>query len=246
LLLDRTIRLAHTENALSFFLKRHNDTSRRINKTTFLLLNCKKAYCSTIVVLNIKIVIEPASTRSAKADRAARRAATGDDTIPSPPKHEKKVLLQGLVKLVEEEKLKKVTDYGFIADIVKTRQVQYPWLKREMTYYLQATLDTIVKNIIIDMGWFPIGRQAQAFKHAFDEQQAKPHLQWLDKTFVHFLFRQEWNRQGGCRPQPLNRTPPPPSPNPLILPPTIERYTLEATGVELSSERTVPSAEGTS
>jgi hypothetical protein len=68
----------------------------------------------------------PSSTRSAKADRAARRSATRDDKIPSPPKHEKNVLLQGLVKLVEEEKLRKGTDYGVIADIMKTRQAPYP------------------------------------------------------------------------------------------------------------------------
>jgi hypothetical protein len=101
------------------------------------------------------------------------------------------------VKLLEEEKLRKGTEYGAIADIMKMQQAQYPWLKRGMIYYLQATLETIVKNIIIDMGWYPINRQAQAFKHAFDEQQANPYLRWLDETSIHFLFRQEWNLQGG-------------------------------------------------
>jgi hypothetical protein len=64
----------------------------------------------------------PSSTRSAKADRTARRAATRVDKVPSPPKHENNVLLQGLVKLVGEEKVRKGIANGVTADIVKTLQ----------------------------------------------------------------------------------------------------------------------------
>jgi hypothetical protein len=72
------------------------------------------------------------STRSAEVDRAARRAANSADKVKYPPKHEKNVLLQSLVKHIEAEKIRKGSNCGVIASFMKERQAQYPWLKRGM------------------------------------------------------------------------------------------------------------------
>jgi hypothetical protein len=92
------------------------------------------------------------STRSAKADRLDRRAEASAKKVKSPPKHEKNVLLQSLVKHIEEEKLRKKSDYGVIAATMKAISAQYPWLKRGMLYHLMSTLDSLVSQIILDMG----------------------------------------------------------------------------------------------
>jgi RIO-like serine/threonine protein kinase len=60
------------------------------------------------------------STRSAKADRAAQRAANAAYKVPSPLKNEKNVILQSFAKQAEEEKLRKGNYYGVIANIIKT------------------------------------------------------------------------------------------------------------------------------
>jgi hypothetical protein len=53
------------------------------------------------------VISSSLSTPSAKADRLDRRAEASAKKVKSPPKHEKNVLLQSLVKHIEEEKLKK-------------------------------------------------------------------------------------------------------------------------------------------
>jgi hypothetical protein len=88
------------------------------------------------------------STRSAEVDRAARRAANSADKVKSPPKHENNVLLQSLVKHVEEQKLSKGRDYGAVALVMKDLQARYPWLKRGMIYHLMSTLDGLIEHII--------------------------------------------------------------------------------------------------
>jgi hypothetical protein len=148
------------------------------------------------------------STRSAKADRLARRADASQQKIKSPPKHEKNVLLQSLVKDIQEEKLRKGSDYGVIAATMKARSAQYPWLKRGMLYHLMSTQDSLVKQTIFDMDHYLPGKQVSAFKKVYDKNtKAKPHMAWLDETFVHFLFKQEWTR----RTVPSKITPPPPT-----------------------------------
>jgi hypothetical protein len=95
------------------------------------------------------------STRSAEVDRADRRAANSADKVKSPPKHENNVLLQSLVKHIEAEKIRKGSDYGVIASVMKERQAQYPWLKRGMLYHLMTTLDGVIKDISLHMGYYP-------------------------------------------------------------------------------------------
>jgi hypothetical protein len=46
-------------------------------------------------------------TRSAEVDRAAHSAFIAADKMQLPPKHEKNVLIQSLVKHIEEEKIHK-------------------------------------------------------------------------------------------------------------------------------------------
>jgi hypothetical protein len=196
------------------------------------------------------------STRSAKADRLARRADASQQKIKSPPKHEKNVLLQSLVKDIQEEKLRKGSDYGVIAATMKARSAQYPWLKRGMLYHLMSTQDSLVKQIILDMDHYLPGRQASAFKKAYDKNtKAKPHMAWLDETFVHFLFKQEWTRrtvQSTTPPPPPTMSSPPPIarvlPTPLpvpTMPPQIARVLPTPVREDFQpSERTFPSTEG--
>jgi hypothetical protein len=179
------------------------------------------------------------STRSTEVDRAARRAANSADKVKSPPKHEKNVLLHSLVKHIESEKIRKASDCGVIASVMKERQAQYPWLKRGMLYHLMTTLDGVIKDISLHMGSYPIGRHAATFKKSFNQQKAKPHLEWLDDTFMYVLFR--------ARAGNNNSTP---SPNTIKSPPPIRRVgvtpTNSATGVASSSDETLPSTEGRS
>jgi hypothetical protein len=150
-------------------------------------------------------------SRSAEVNRAARRATNSAGKVQSPPKHEKNVLLQSLVKHIEEEKIRKGSDYGVVASVMKQRQAQYPWLKRGMLYHLKATLVGVIKEIILQMGDYPMGRQAATFKKEFDQQNAKPHLVWLDEAFVYLLFRQEWAQTDNSTPPPNTIDTPPPT-----------------------------------
>jgi hypothetical protein len=97
--------------------------------------------------------------------------------------------------------------YGIISKILKDGQAQYPWLNRGMIYHLFSTLDSLIKKIIIYMGIYPYGRQAVAFKSAFETKKEKPQLKWLDETFVSLLFKQEICRWGS--PFPTVLFPPP-------------------------------------
>jgi hypothetical protein len=91
----------------------------------------------------------------------------------SPPKHEKNVLLQSLVKYIEADKIRKGSDYGVIASVMKERQDQYSWLKHGMLYHLMTTLDGVIKEITLHMGCYPIGRQASTFKnHSINKMQS--------------------------------------------------------------------------
>jgi hypothetical protein len=148
--------------------------------------------------------------RSAKADRLDRVTEASAKKIKSPPKHENNVLLQSLVKHIEEEKLRKKSDYGVIAATMKARSAQYPWLKRGILYHLMSTLDSLVSQIIFDMGYYSPGKQVPAFKKSLDvATKDQPHLAWLDETFVHFLFKQEYSRYRTTPPPPQSITSPP-------------------------------------
>jgi hypothetical protein len=82
------------------------------------------------------------STKSAEVDRAARRTVNSADNVKSPQKHEKNVLLQSLVKHIEEQNLSKVMK------VMKDQQAQYPWLNRGMLYPLMTLLDGLIAQII--------------------------------------------------------------------------------------------------
>jgi hypothetical protein len=130
------------------------------------------------------------SKRSAKADQLDRRAEASAKNVKYHPKHEKNVLLQSLVKHIEEEKLREKSDYGVIAATMNARSAQYPWLKRVILYHLMSTLDSLVSQIILDMGYYTPGKQASAFKKSFYfVTKDQPHMVWIDETFVHFLFK---------------------------------------------------------
>jgi hypothetical protein len=57
-----------------------------------------------------------------------------------------------------------------------------------MLYHLMTTLDGVIKEMSLHMGSYPIGRQSASFKKSFDQQKAKPHLEF-DETFIYVLFR---------------------------------------------------------
>jgi hypothetical protein len=99
-----------------------------------------------------------------------------------------------------------------------------------------STLDSLVSQIILDMGYYSPGKQASAFKKSYDvATKDKPHLAWLDETFVHFLFKQEYSRR---------RTTPLP-PQAITSPPQITRVLpTPVRGKGQPSERTFPSTEG--
>jgi hypothetical protein len=104
----------------------------------------------------------------------------------------------------------KKSDYGVIAATMKARSAQYPWLKRGMLYHLISTLDSLVSQIILDMGYYSPGKQASSFKKSYDvATKDKPNLAWLDETFVHFLFKQEYSRRRTTPPPPQAITSPP-------------------------------------
>jgi hypothetical protein len=85
------------------------------------------------------------------------------------------------VKHIEEEKLRKKSDYGVIAATKKARSAQHSWLKRGMLYHLMSTLDSLVSQIILDMGYYSPGKQASTFKKSFDfATNDQPHMAWLD------------------------------------------------------------------
>jgi hypothetical protein len=86
------------------------------------------------------------------------------------------------------------------------------------------------------MGYYSPGKQASAFKKSFDvAAKDHPHLAWLDETFIHFLFKQEYSR---CR-----TTPPPPQA--INSPPQITRVLpTPVCDKGQPSERTFPSIEG--
>jgi hypothetical protein len=149
------------------------------------------------------------STRSAEVNRAARRAANSADKVKSPPKHERNDLLQSLVKHIEAEKIRKGSDYSVIAFVMKERQAHYSWLKRETIYHLMTTLDGVIKDISLHMGSYPIGRQSVTFKKSFDQQKAKPHLEWLDETFMYVLFRARAGNNNSTPPPNTIESPPP-------------------------------------
>jgi hypothetical protein len=46
----------------------------------------------------------------------------------------------------------------------------------------------VIKEIILQMRDYPMGRQAATFKKEFDQQKAKPHLVWLNEAFVLISF----------------------------------------------------------
>jgi hypothetical protein len=119
---------------------------------------------------------------------------------------------------------------------MKARSAQYPWLKRGLLYHLMSTLDSLVSQIILDMGYDSPGKQASEFKKAYDvATKGKPQLAWLDETFVHFLFKQEYSRR---------RTTPPP-PQAITSPPQITRLLPTPVREKCQpSERTFPSTEG--
>jgi hypothetical protein len=106
--------------------------------------------------------------------------------------------------------MRKKSDYGVIAAAMKARSAQYPWLKRGMLYHLMSTLDSLVSQIILNMGYYSPGKQASAFKKSFDvATKDQPHLAWLDETFVHFLFKQEYSHHRTTSPTPQAITSPP-------------------------------------
>jgi hypothetical protein len=47
---------------------------------------------------------------------------------------------------------------------MKQRKAQYPLLKRGMLYHLKATLGCVIKEIILQMGDYHMGRQAATLK----------------------------------------------------------------------------------
>jgi hypothetical protein len=67
------------------------------------------------------------------------------------------------------------------------------------------------KNVI-DMGIYPYGRQAAAFKSAFATHKVKPQLNWLGNTLIYLLIKQDIRRCEGssllppvCSPSPITR-----------------------------------------
>jgi hypothetical protein len=77
------------------------------------------------------------SARSAKANRATRRAINADNKVKAPPNHDKNALLQSLVKSVEEHK-SKGRYHGAIALVMNERQafkVYNRW--SNTTYYFR-------------------------------------------------------------------------------------------------------------
>jgi hypothetical protein len=124
-----------------------------------------------------------------------------------------------VAKHTEEEKLRKGSDYGIIASVVKVGQAQYPWLKQGMLYNLINRRDGLIKQIMLDMGCYPMCRHTSALNYFFDCHNANSHLEWLDETFLHFLFKQEWARWTNGT-ENTNITPPP---NTINLHPPIGR-----------------------
>jgi hypothetical protein len=176
-------------------IKKNNATVVSMNNNTRLksIINLVLLFILTVpgVIHKNRLPMAMPWSPTAEVDRFARSAHNAADKVQSPPKHEKNVLLQSLVKHIEAEKIRKAGDCGVIASIIKERQTQYPWLKRGMLYHLMTTLDGVVTQNILHMGCYPIDRQTAAIKKSFDQQKAKPQLEWLDETFLHFVFKPE-------------------------------------------------------
>jgi hypothetical protein len=91
---------------------------------------------------------------------------------------------------------------------MKAKSAQYPWLKRGMLYHLMSTLDSLVSQIILDMGYYSPGKQASTFKKSFDvATKDKPHLAWLDETFLHFLIKKKGTLVAALRRHHLKQLP---------------------------------------
>jgi hypothetical protein len=115
------------------------------------------------------------ATRSAVALRATRRQEKADGKVKSPPKAEKKLILQSIVRHCEELNIKKGCDYGVMASIMKEKQPQYPWLERGMIYYMVKQLDTIVLLVQDKVKHLPRNRHNLLFAATLREMKEKKH-----------------------------------------------------------------------
>jgi hypothetical protein len=96
--------LAVANSTTPHYLSRTSVNTRGKKKNVTAPIKDDLLFTSDLLLLAM-VITSRLPTRSAKADRLDRRAKASAKKVKSPPKHEKNVLLQRLVKHIEEEQL---------------------------------------------------------------------------------------------------------------------------------------------
>jgi hypothetical protein len=141
------------------------------------------------------------ATRSAVALCATRHQEKADGKVKSPPKAEKNLILQSIVRQCKELKIKKGSDYGVIASFMKEKQPQYPWLEHGMIYYMVKQLDIIVLFVEDKVKHLTKNRHNLLFAATLREMEEKKEYAWLGEPLVHTLYKTKKPQREQTTPQ---------------------------------------------